>query len=103
MEHYKLIGDAKGQQIVDSKHFQDMRALLKLCTLETKKFVPGTRPYDLMNAIVGYSMVPPYSQQPITLTLPFIAPQLIHKYKKPEYEKGMFVQYKNRQIIPAIK
>ena len=87
MEYYRLLGDAKGRKILDSKHFQDMRALLKKVTLEEKAYRPGTRPYSLMLKILGYSTD---ENQKIVLTLPFIAPGLKGFYRKPVYEEGGF-------------
>ncbi len=86
MEHHHLLGDAKGEQILDSKHFHDMRALLKRVTLEEKEYLPGAMPYAAMLRIVGYSTD---ERQKIILTLPFIAPRLEKIYQRPVYEKGM--------------
>jgi hypothetical protein len=83
----ELLGDKKGTDILDSKHFQDMRALLRKVTLEEKRYRPGTRPYGLMLKILGYSTD---ENQKIILTLPFIAPGLVTYYTKPVYEEGGF-------------
>jgi hypothetical protein len=87
MEHANLLGDVKGRKILDSKHFQDLRALLKKVTLDEKKYRPGTRPYSLMLKILSYSTD---ENQKIVLTLPFIAPGLEAFFKKPVYEEGGF-------------
>ena len=100
---YNKMGDVKGQQIVDNKHFQEMRALLKKKTLEDKTYTPGTKPYSLMIAIMTYSMVPPYSNQEVVLFLPFIAPAIAQKYKKVFYENGPFYQLKNHLFVPVEK
>jgi len=87
-EYSNLLGNAKGKEILDSKHFQDMRSLLKRITLEEKKYLPGTAPYSLMLKIVGYSTD---AKQDVILTLPFIAASLEKTYKKTEYENGPFL------------
>ena len=79
MEYGRLLDGEKGRRILDSKHFHDLRAVLKRVTLEEKRFIPGTRPYSLMLKVVGYSMD---EQQEIILTLPFIAPGLVNVYEK---------------------
>lgn len=79
MQYSRLLTGVKGKRILDSKHFHDMRTLLKRITLEEKRFIPGTRPYSLMLKVVGYSMD---EQQEIILTLPFIAPGPVNVYKK---------------------
>jgi hypothetical protein len=79
-EHLKRIETSKGNSPLDSKHFHDMRALLKKVTLgegretplEKRPYVPGTGPYSLMQKIVAYSMV----NQKIIITLPFISPDI---------------------------
>lgn len=86
MEHNNLLGEAKGKQILDSKHFHEMRASLKRLILEEKKYLPGTFPYTTMLRIVGYSTE---EKQKLILTLPFIAPGLERIYQRPVYEKGM--------------
>jgi hypothetical protein len=81
--------------MMDNKHFQDLRALLKSsCGVEEhpqrdrstgkiirkpdqKIFTPETEPYSLMLKITGYSMP---AEQEIILTLPFIFPGLEHLY-----------------------
>jgi hypothetical protein len=87
MEYAHLIGDAKGRKILDSKHFQDLRALLKKVTLENGRYRPGTRPYSMMLKILGYSTD---ENQKVILTLPFIAPGLQALYRKAVYEEGSF-------------
>jgi len=87
VEYSRLLGDGKGKKVLDSKHFQDMRALLKKVTVEEKRYRPGTRPYSMMLKIVGYSTD---ENQKIILTLPFIAPGLETYYKRPVYEEGPF-------------
>jgi hypothetical protein len=87
MEYYYPLSDAKGMEILDSKHFQDMRAFLKKVTLEEKRYRPGTKPYSMMLKIVGYSID---EKQKIILTLPFIAPGLETSFRKPVYEEGPF-------------
>ncbi len=87
MEFAHLLGDAKGRKILDSKHFQDMRALLKKVILQEKRYRPGTGPYGIMLKILGYSTE---ENQKIILTLPFIAPGLEVFYRKPVYEEGGF-------------
>lgn len=79
MEYGHLLTGQKGKEILDSKHFHDLRDLLKRVTLEEKKFIPGTEPYSLMLKVVGYSMD---ENQEVILTLPFIAPGLVELYKK---------------------
>jgi hypothetical protein len=86
MEYHYLLGDAGEKQILDSKHFHDMRALLKRVTLEEKKYLPGTAPYTTMLRILGYSTD---EKQKVILTLPFMAPGLEKIYQRPVYEKGM--------------
>lgn len=87
MEYYHPLGESKGRKILESKHFQDMRALLKKVTLEEKRYRPGTRPYSMMLKILGYSTD---ENQKIILTLPFMAPGLEAFYRKPVYEEGGF-------------
>ncbi len=87
LEHYHLLGKKEGHPLIDSKHFHDLRALLKKVTLEEKKVLPGTKPYRLMLKILGYST---NENQKIILTLPFIAPTLRENYKKTIYEEGSF-------------
>jgi hypothetical protein len=79
MEYGHLLTGVKGKKILDSKHFHDLRALLKKVILDEKRFVPGTRPYSLMLKVIGYSMD---ETQEVILTLPFIAPGLVDFYKK---------------------
>jgi hypothetical protein len=79
VEYGHLLGGVKGKKILDSKHFHDLRDLLKRTTLEEKRFLPGSRPYSLMLKVVGYSMD---ESQEVILTLPFIAPGLVNFYKK---------------------
>jgi hypothetical protein len=86
-EHHKLSGSPKGKKILDSKHFQDMRALIKKVVLGEKKYPPGTDPYSLMLKILGYSTD---EEQKVILTLPFIAPGLAKFYKRPVFEEGVF-------------
>ncbi len=78
MEHAGYLSGMKGKEIIDSKHFQEMRSLLRKVVLEEKRFPPGTRPYALMLKVVGYSMD---ENQEIILTLPFIAPSLVTLYR----------------------
>jgi hypothetical protein len=66
MDYRHLLGETKGRQILDSKHFQDLRALLKKVTLEEKTYRPGTGPYSMMLKILGYSTD---ENQKIILTL----------------------------------
>ncbi len=80
LEYRHLLEGVEGREILNSKHFHDMRSLLKKVILEEKRFLPGTRPYSLMLKIVGYSMD---ENQDIILTLPFIAPGLEIGYRKP--------------------
>jgi len=87
MEYRQLLGEAKDWKILDSKHFQDLRALLKKVTLEEESYRPGTRPYSMMLKILGYSTD---ENQKIILTLPFIAPGLEALYRKAVYEEGGF-------------
>jgi hypothetical protein len=87
MEYRHLLGETKGRDILDSRHFQDLRALLKKVTLEEKRYRPGTRPYSMMLKILGYSTD---ENQKIILTLPFFAPGLEAFYKKAVYEEGEF-------------
>ena len=87
LEYAHLLGEAKGRKILDSKHFQDLRALLKKVTLGEGRYRPGTRPYSMMLKILGYSTD---ENQKIILTLPFIAPGLETFYRKPVYEEGGF-------------
>ena len=87
LENAHLLGEVKGRKILDSKHFQDMRALLKKVTLEEGRYRPGTRPYSMMLRILGYSTD---ENQKIILTLPFIAPGLEAFYREPVYEEGGF-------------
>lgn len=73
------LGDKTGNEIVDSPHFQDMRALLMDEVLEKKRrdangkviHVPGTRAYHLMSACAVYS-----SEQDVIITLPYPSPDL---------------------------
>ena len=87
MEYYYPLSDAKGKKILDSKHFQDMRAFLKKVTLEEKRYRPGSKPYSMMLKMLGYSTD---EKQKIILTLPLIAPGLETSFKKPVYEEGPF-------------
>jgi len=79
IEYGRLLTGITGKKILDSKHFHDLRALLKKVTLEEKRFLPGTRPYSLMLKVIGYSMD---ENQEVILTLPFIAPGLTEFYKR---------------------
>lgn len=85
MEYHHLIGDDSGRKILDSKHFHEMRALLKRVTLEEKRHLPGSRPYSVMLKAVGYSTA---EEQKVILNLPFIAPGLGKMYKKAVFEEG---------------
>jgi len=87
MEYYHPLGEARGRKILDSRHFQEIRALLKKVTLEERTYRPGTRPYAMMLKILGYSTD---ENQKIILTLPFIAPGLEAFYRKSVYEEGGF-------------
>jgi hypothetical protein len=87
-ESYLSLGEATGTKILDSRHFQELRALLKRVTLEEKTYRPGTRPYSMMLKILGYSTD---ENQKIILTLPFIAPELKALYREPVYEQGDFL------------
>jgi hypothetical protein len=87
MEYYHLLGDVKGRKILDSRHFQGLRALLRKATLEERRYRPGTRAYSMMLKILGYSTD---ENQKIILTLPFIAPGLEAFYRKAIYEEGGF-------------
>ena len=87
MEYRHLLGETKGRKILDSEHFQGLRALLKKVILEEKRYPPGTRPYSMMLKILGYSTD---ENQEIILTLPFVAPSLEGFYKKAVYEEGGF-------------
>jgi hypothetical protein len=87
LEYAHLLGDATGRRILDSKHFQDLRVLLKKVTLDEKRYRPGTKPYSLMLKILGYSTD---ENQKVILTLPFIAPGLQALYRKSVYEEGGF-------------
>jgi len=87
MEYRNFIGNSKGRAILDSKHFHDMRSLLKRVTLEEKKYGPGTGPYRLMMKIIGYSTD---EKQKLILTLPFISPNLRKPFKKPNFKEGPF-------------
>ncbi len=89
-----FIRDMKGKAILDSKYFQDMRSLLKRITLEEKKYTPGTKPYQLMLKILGYSTD---ERQEVILTLPFIAPNLEKIYKRPIFEQGNFFNISSTQ------
>lgn len=84
LEYGRLMGRRRGKNILDSKHFHDLRSVLKRVTLEKKRFLPGTRPYALMFKVVGYSTD---ETQEIILTLPFISPGLRSLYKRPVYEE----------------
>jgi len=95
MEYCNLLREVKGRKILDSKHFQDMKALLKRVTLQEKRYLPGTRPYTTMLKIAGYSTD---EKQEVILTLPFIAPGLEKKYRKPIYEEGM-----SFSLVPQMK
>jgi hypothetical protein len=87
MESYHSLGEAKGRKILNSRHFQELRALLKKVTLEEKSYRPGTGPYGMMLKILGYSTD---ENQKIILTLPFVAPGLKAFYRKAVYEERGF-------------
>jgi hypothetical protein len=87
MEYYHPLGEPRGKKILDSRHFQDIKALLKKVILEERRYRPGTRPYAMMLKILGYSTD---ENQKIILTLPFIAPGLEAFYRKPVYEEEGF-------------
>ncbi len=55
LEYKKLMGDVKATKALGSKHFHDLRALLKRTVLEEKKYSSGTEPYSMMLEILGYS------------------------------------------------
>jgi len=82
-EYYRLFEGKQGTQILNSKHFQDLRALLKKEVLEEKKYPPGTEPYAMMLKVLGYSTD---EKQKVLLTLPFISPSLVGLYRKPVFE-----------------
>ncbi|MBW1784308.1 MAG: hypothetical protein JRL30_26650 [Deltaproteobacteria bacterium] len=87
--------DADWAAILDSKHFHDMRELLKreiLGKSKETKHIPGTKPYSLMVKILGYS-----ADQDVVLTLPFISPELVSRYKEPVYKQGEFVPVRSWQ------
>jgi hypothetical protein len=86
-EHDRLLKGTSGKQILDSKHFHDLRALLKKEVLEKKKYRPGTEPYAMMLEVLGYSTD---EKQKVILTLPFISPDLAGMYKEPVFEAGPF-------------
>ena len=90
MEHYRFLGDAKGKDILGSRHFQDLRGLLEEMTLEKKRYLPGSAPYTMMLKIVGYSTS---QKQKVILTLPFIPPGLEKAYQRPVYEDGPFFHF----------
>lgn len=85
-EYGQLLNGVKGKELLHSKHFHEMRSLLKKVTLEEKRFIPGSRPYSLMLKIIGYSMD---ESQEVILTLPFIAPGLEMGYKRTSAEEGV--------------
>jgi hypothetical protein len=87
LEYRSLLGHAGDRAILDSKHFQDMRALLKRAVLDEKRYPPGSGPYGTMLKILGYSTD---EKQRVILTLPFIAPGLEKIYKRPVYDEGIF-------------
>ncbi len=91
MEFVHLLKGVQGKRILNSKHFHEMRALLKKVTLEEKRFLPGTLPYSLMLKIVGYSME---ESQAVILTLPFIAPGLEMGYGKTSGEKRVSLPFR---------
>jgi hypothetical protein len=95
LNYAHLLRQVKGKKILDSKHFQDMKALLKKVTLQEKRYLPGTRPYTTMLKILGYSTD---EKQEVILTLPFIAPGLEKKYKKTVYEEAM-----SFTLVPKMK
>jgi hypothetical protein len=86
-EHHRLLRGTRGKEILDSKHFHDLRALLKKEVLERKKYPPGTEPYAMMLKVLGYSTD---ERQKLILTLPFISPGLVGMYKEPAFEVGPF-------------
>jgi hypothetical protein len=86
IEYGRMLNGVKGKEILDSKYFHEMRALLKKVTLEEKRFFPGTRPYSMMLKVVGYSMD---ESQEVILTLPFIAPGLTLRYRRISDGEGM--------------
>jgi hypothetical protein len=86
-EYSHLIGKTNGREILNSKHFHDMRSYLRKITLEDGRFTPGTGPYRLMLEILGYSTD---EKQKVILSLPFIAQGLERMYKRPVYENGSF-------------
>lgn len=88
MEHGRLMGRRQGKEALDSKHFHDLRSILKKVTLEEKRFLPGTRPYSLMFKVVGYSTD---LTQEVILTLPFISPGLRNLYKMPVFEERILL------------
>jgi hypothetical protein len=87
MEYHRLLEGTTGKQILDSKHFHDLRALLNKEVLEKKKYRPGTGPYAMMLKVVGYSTD---EKQKVILTLPFISPGLQGTYRGPVFEAGPF-------------
>ncbi len=88
LEHSRLMGRRQGRGILDSKHFHDLRAVLKKVTLKEKRFLPGTRPYSLMFKVVGYSTD---VTQEVILTLPFISTGLRSVYKRPIFEERVLL------------
>jgi hypothetical protein len=89
-EHHRLLKGIRGKQILDSKHFHDLRALLKKEVLEKKKYRPGTGPYAMMLEVLGYSTD---EKQKVILTLPFISPGLQGTYREPVFEAGTFFRF----------
>ena len=94
-EYHKLLESPKGKMILNSKHFQDMRSLIKKVVLGEKRYLPGTRPYTLILKILEYSTD---EEQNVSLTLPFIPPGLAKIYKKPVFEEGAFYH-----LVPSPK
>ncbi len=87
LEQRRQLGNVKSRDILDSRDFQELRALLKKVTLEEKRYLPGSQPYAMMLKILAYSTEP--SQQ-VILTLPFIAPGLWQVYHRTVYQEGNF-------------
>lgn len=82
--------EVKGKDLLDSKHFIDMKALIKDEVLRKERYQPGSGPYTAMLEILGHGKDP---KQDIIFTLPFISPNLVGLYRKPAGDSGLFRQW----------
>ncbi len=99
-EYRRRFEGARGTEVLQSKHFHDLRALLKKEVLEEKKHPPGTEPYAMMLKVLGYSTD---EKQKVILTLPFISPNLVGAYRKAVFEDRPLLKFEPIQGVRSFR